>query len=230
MRNLFSKEYAKYYSSIYKDKDYKQEAEWVYNWAHQPQTILELGCGLGQHAKYWAKNSQILGIDQSSYMIKNAYKHKNITYSNDDINRFLYIWAGLRYPAPASFDCVMAMFNVVGYALLEEIIPLLPLKKGGYLIFDVWNAAKFDKFPPQIKVKYFDKFYRISIPKRISKRLLQIDFIIVNESKIVALEKHFVQGYFHKDIQDLCKKYSYRIAGVKRTKTWQIWYKIMKVK
>ena len=216
------KDYAKYYNLLYQDKLYQKEAEFVYKWANKPKTILELGCGTGQHAKYWAKNAKVVGIDQSEEMLANAYQHSNIKYfvhSVENLNTFSY--------CPS--DCVVALFNVMGYCLLEECLPYLPLKKGGYFIFDIWDASKFKKQPPQPKVKYFNYGYRVSIPERYSKRLLRIDFIIVEWKKIKVFERHWVQGYFHKDIQGLCKKYGYKIAGIKKTKTWTIWYKLAKI-
>ncbi len=226
---MFTEDYVRFYNLIYKDKNYKQEAEFVYKWANKPKTMLELGIGSGQHAKYWAKSAKIMGIDKSQDMIENAYRHKNITYINQDIFNFLYNWAQENSPIPVTFDCITAMFNVMGYTLLEEIIPLLPLEKGQYFIFDIWDAAKFDKQPPQPKVKYFEHFYRISIPERISERLLRIDFIIVEIDQIRAFERHFVQGYFLKDIENLCRKYNYKIVDTKSTSSWQLWFKLRKI-
>ena len=216
------KDYANFYNSIYKNKPYEQEAEFVYNWANKPKNILSLGCGTGEYEKYWCKKARIIGIDSSKEMLDNAYQHPNIKYfvhSIENLEKFPY--------CPS--DCVVALFNVMGYCLLEECLPYLPLKKGGYLIFDIWDASKFSKQPSQPRVKYFDYGYRVSVTEQISKRLLRIDFIIVEQKKIKVFERHWVQGYFHKDIQDLCKKYGYKIAGIKRTKTWTIWYKLTKL-
>ena len=216
------KDYANFYDLIYKDKLYKQEAEFVYNWANKPKNILSLGCGTGQHEKYWCKYTKIIAIDQSEEMIKNAYRHRNIKYICENINKFLF------HKHLPFIECVVAMFNVVGYCLLKDIMPLLSLEKGKYFIFDFWDASKFNKQPPQPKVKYFDHSYRISLPAQITKRLIRIDFIIVKRGEIKAFERHWVQRYFHKDIQDLCKKYGYKIVGIKPTKSWTVWYKIQR--
>ena len=62
--------YAKYYNLIYQTKDYKKEADFVYNWANKPKTILELGCGTGKHIYYLApKVEQIIGTDASLDML-----------------------------------------------------------------------------------------------------------------------------------------------------------------
>ena len=223
MNKSIFKNYANYYNFLYQDKPYKKEAEFVYKWANKPKRILELGIGTGQHAKYWCKNSQITAIDNSKEMLKNAYQHPNIKYflhSIENLNDFIY---------PLS-DCAVALFNVMGYCLLEETLPYLPLTKDGYFIFDIWDASKFKKQPPQVKVKYFDMGYRVSIPHQISKRLLEIDFIIVDFNKIKVFERHLIQGYFREDIKQLCRLHNYKIADIKPTKTWNCWYKIQKIR
>lgn len=217
------KDYAKFYNLLYKDRPYKQEADFVYKWANKPKKILELGCGTGQHAKHWVnKVNRIVGIDNSREMLDNAYQHSKFLY-------FKYNIENLENFPCFSFDCIVALFNVMGYCLLENCLPWLPLKKGGYFIFDVWDASKFKIQPPQPKVKYFNYGYRVSIPERYSKRLLRIDFIINECNKIKMYERHFVEGYFYKDIQDLCKKCGYKISAVKRTKGWIIWYRLQKL-
>ena len=215
------KDYAKYYQLIYHDKPYKQEAEFVYKWADYPKTILELGCGQGQHAQYWCKKSKIVGIDSSREMLKNAYQHPNIKYLCSPVE----VLEKVKLPI---VNCVYAIFNVMGYCLLEQTLPYLPLKLGGCFIFDVWDAPKIHQQPPLPKVKYFPFGYRVAIPDQITKRVLRIDFIIVEQGEIQAFESHYVQGYFRQDIEKLCKLHNYKIIGFKPTDTWTTWYRLEK--
>jgi SAM-dependent methyltransferase len=215
-------EYAKYYEVIYKTKKYKQEADFAYKWAERPRSILELGCGMGRHAKFWAKKSNIVGIDCSPQMLSLAYQHPNITYKCMKIDNNLQ--------RLGQFDCVMAMFNVMGYALLEDCIQYLPLKPGGHFIFDVWDASKFKTQPPEPRIKWSKTWYRLAVPTQMSERLLRIDYFIVDKNKgLILHEKHLVEGYFHKDIEDLCKKADYEIIEVKNTDNWIVWYKLQKL-
>lgn len=217
--------YALSYDEIYKDKPYEKEANFVYKWAKQPRTIVSLGCGMGKHEKYWCNKCKVIGIDGSRNMLKKAFKHHNIVYLHENIDHHL-----LSIPPK---DCVVAMFNVLGYVLLEDCIEYLPIKKGGYFIFDVWDASKFKQSPPKIEIKRFGFRYRLAIPKQISKRLIKINYFIVNEAPendvLESFETHYVEGYFDKDIQDLCKKYGYRIVSIKHTKNWTVWYKLVKL-
>ena len=73
MTKIFS-DYAKYYNLMYQTKDYKQEADFVYNWANKPKTILDLGTGTAKHWEYLPVKI-IIGIEKSKNMInKSPYK------------------------------------------------------------------------------------------------------------------------------------------------------------
>ncbi|MEK6819066.1 MAG: class I SAM-dependent methyltransferase [Nanoarchaeota archaeon] len=220
MTKIFS-DYAKYYNLVYTTKDYKQEADFVYNWANKPKTILELGCGTGQHAKYWTdKTNVIYAVDNSQEMINQAYKHPKIKY----------MCIPLQDLDPNTlFDCVFSLFNVMGYTLLEYSLDKIPITKNGIFIFDVWDASKFKKYPSVVKVKHFNLGYRVAIPEQITDRLIKIDYIIVEDRKVQVFERHFVQGYFRKDIEKLCKLHKYKIVGVRPTKDWSCWYKLRKL-
>ena len=218
--------YAKYYNLIYQTKDYKKEADFVYNWANKPKTILELGCGTGKHIYYLApKVEQIIGTDASLEMLILAYMYTKKFHNV----RYLFNKTDKRLLDLPKVDCVIALFNVMGYCLLEECLPYLPLTKDGYCIFDIWDASKFKKHPPVVKVKHFNFGYRVAIPEQYSDRLIKIDYIIVEGKEVKVFERHFVQGYFRKDIEQLCKLHKYKIADIKTTKDWQIWYKLQKL-
>ena len=220
MTKIFS-DYAKFYNLLYQDKFYKQEAEFVYKWANKPKTILEIGCGTGRHAEYWCKKAQkIIAIDTSKEMLNRAFKYPNIYYYNKPLEKIKF---------DQDVDSVFALFNVMGYYLLEECLPKLPLKPKGYFIFDVWNASKFKQQPPVPRLKYFQLGYRVAVPELISKRLVRIDYIIVMWQQVQVFERHFVQGYFKDDIEKLCKLYNYKIIDTKSTSSWQLWVKLQKL-
>ena len=220
------RDYAKFYNLIYSDKPYRQEAEFVYKWAGKPKTILEIGCGTGKHIYYLApKVKQIIGTDASLEMLSWAYIHtkkfNNVRYIFNKTDKKL-----LDLP---KVDCVIALFNVIGYCLLEECLPYLPLKKDKYFIFDAWSTEKSRKDLPILKIKFIkDKCYRIAIPIKRKNDILELDYVIVDKETVI-FEKHFIKSYSKNDIEKLCKKYGYKIAGIKRTKTWTIWYKLTKL-
>lgn len=211
---------AQVYDLIYSKKPYRKEAEFVYRWAKKPKTIIELGCGTGQHAKYLCKDAIVFGIDGSEEMLKRAHKAPNIYYYKEKIGKNLFMFPNV--------DCVLAMFNVVGYVLLEDCLPYLPLKKGGYFIFDCWDATKFDKDPPRLTMIEFKGGYRVAVSQRISKRLIKVNYhIIIGETATV--ETHLVEGYYHDDIAQLCERFGYKVDGIKTTNNWTMWYRLQKL-
>lgn len=124
----------------------------------------------------------------------------------------------------------MSLFNVMGYVLLEDCISYLPIKKGGYFIFDVWAAAKFLRQPPQVKVKYFsDDKFRIAVPTRETERMIKIHFFIGSDKGIESFETHYVEGYFKNDIKQFCKKTGFKLIASMPTNTWTVWYKLQKI-
>ena len=219
--SVFTENYVKYYNLLYATKPYKKEADFVYNWAGKPKIILELGVGTGGHAKYWVDKADVIyAVDSSQEMLNKAFKHPKIQY----------MCIPLQDLDPNNkFDCIFALFNVMGYSLLEFSLGKIPIKENGIFIFDIWDASKFKQYPPIPKIKHLGSAYRVAIPKQITKRLLRIDYIIVEGKKIQVFERHFVQGYFRKDIEELCKLHNYKIADIKPTKDWSIYYKLQKL-
>lgn len=214
---IFS-EYAKFYDLIYKDKPYKKEANFVYKWANKPKTILELGGGTGKHAKYWKNKAQVESIEQSKEM---AYLNDCVSYISD-IRTFNY------YTLP-KVDAVFAMFNVVGYADLIYYMNKLPIKKGGYFIFDCWDGGMIETEPPTYNCKTFGNIDRLIVPI-ITKYspYLKLQITIVKDNKPILTEDHIVRSYFQDEIEELCRVGNFELWEKKDEKGWTSWYKLKK--
>jgi 2-polyprenyl-3-methyl-5-hydroxy-6-metoxy-1,4-benzoquinol methylase len=66
--------YSRYYNLLYKDKDYKGEAGFIYDliqkYSPEAKNILDFGCGTGRHDFPLAeKGYAITGVDMSEEMI-----------------------------------------------------------------------------------------------------------------------------------------------------------------
>ena len=77
-------DYANYYNLLYKDKDYKAEADYIHSLiqqsAPQSKSLIDLGCGTGNHAFEFEKlGYEVTGVDLSTQMvaIANINKEKN---------------------------------------------------------------------------------------------------------------------------------------------------------
>lgn len=213
---------AKTYQLIYASRPYKEEAEFVYEWAEKPTTILELGIGQGNHARYLCNKAKITGLEGSQEMLKYAYKHENISYRCGKIDE-------ITLRTLSKTECVMALFNVVGYVPLYNILPYLRLDKDKYFIFDCWDKEKSQKDLPFLRAKFFgNECYRISIPIKREGNTLEIDYIIVDKGNTV-FEKHFVRNYSQEEIEIICARYGYSIADTKPTENWTMWYKLRRL-
>lgn len=217
---MFAK-YAKYYDLIYLDKDYKKEAEMVYNWAKKPKTILSLGCGTGKHARWWSKKTIVVGIDSSKEMIKEARKSvPNVCFYNRKIEDD-------KWKKSFSFDCVTAMFNVMGY--LPDFNFEIPVKKGGYFIFDCWDYHKILRNPPVIRRKVFGKYSRIALPTSLSRWKIMIEYFILKGDECVVYERHIVCGYKGSYLIEKLGEKGFKYIASKPGPGWSKWYKFRKL-
>lgn len=214
------KEYAKYYDLIYADKDYEGEAEMVWKWAKEPNTILDLGIGTGQHAKWWSERTSVVwGIDNSDEMIKRALKTAPLAIiKNGKIEDEK--WKN------QIFCCVAAMFNVMGY--LSSLNFNIPVKKGGYFIFDCWDYRKVLKTPPTVRRKVFGKYTRISIPTMLFPWEVMVEFFILKKDKCVAYERHMVCTYKKSYLVMKLKEKGFKLIATRQGQGWVRWYKFQK--
>ena len=228
---MIFKDYASYYDLIYKDKPYKQEAEFVCDWANKPKTILDLGCGTGRHIYYLApKVEQIIGIDASLEMLSLAYIH---TKKFNNV-RYIFNKTDKRLLDLPKVDCATALFNVVGYIGLEECLKYLPLKKNGLFIFDIWDSAKVHSYSFGRKC-LGNHWYRESLLTRRNNNQVQVDIAIFKKKRKhiyeeqKVYEKHLLTAYSKQDIEKIGKRFNYKIVDIKPTENWSCWFKLQRL-
>lgn len=155
-------QYAEYYDLLYREKDYKKEAAYIESkikkhFRGNVKSILELGCGTGEHAFYFGeKGYEIHGIDISEKMLEIARKKlktkklSNVTFSQADIR-------GARLDR--TFDVVISLFHVMSYQIANEdlfnafLTASRHLKPGGLFLFDCWYGPGVLSDPPLTRVK-----------------------------------------------------------------------------
>ena len=105
--------YAKYYDLIYlKKKDYQKEAETVKSIIRQleekqSKTLLDVGCGTGEHLKYLSLDFQCTGIDTNRNMIKTAKnKVPNAKFKAANM---------INFRLKERFDVIICLFSSIGY-------------------------------------------------------------------------------------------------------------------
>lgn len=156
--------YSSYYDLLYKDKNYRAEAEFVRDLLARfrpgGRSVLELGCGSGGHAFELAQlGFELHGVDLSHDMLEVARRQlqrqaadiqSQVSFSQADIRHF---------DLGRRFDCVISLFHVISYLpTLADIRQTFQrvnrhLQPGGVFVFDVWYAPAVLTAKPETRVK-----------------------------------------------------------------------------
>jgi SAM-dependent methyltransferase len=178
----YSGKHAEYYDLFYKDKPYREEAEYALRLIRSRRAelarILDLGCGTGLRCLELARRGYtVCGVDQSASMLAVARQHlvaaddispANVDFQVGDITTFR---------AAANYDAVISLFHVFSYltteAALKQAIDcsFANLNPGGVLLFDYWHGAGVIKDPPAVRTKVAEnsnlKIKRTAIPQHL---------------------------------------------------------------
>ena len=136
--------YSNYYNLLYKDKNYKGEAAYVsellkkYN--PSTKTILDLGCGTGNHDNHFVEQGyELTGIDLSEKMIavaKERFKTVHeIAFLEGDVRTIRL---------ERKFDAVISLFHVMSYQVSNNDLlsafetAKVHLNPNGIFLFDCW--------------------------------------------------------------------------------------------
>lgn len=155
--------YAKYYDLLYKDKDYREESEYIIRLiegaATDGKTILDLGCGTGKHNIYFArKGYEVTGIELSEKMLEIAFK--NLKSEPGLSSKLKFISGDIRdIRLPGKFDIITSLFHVINYQILNHDLRSFlktvkaHLKENGKFIFDFWYGPAVLKERPECRIK-----------------------------------------------------------------------------
>jgi ubiquinone/menaquinone biosynthesis C-methylase UbiE len=162
--SVFGKTYADQYDLLYTDKDYEAECDLIENvfqrYAKGPiETVLDLGCGTGNHAIPLAKRGyKVTGVDRSGEML--AHAHQKLVTDDLTVKPPIFVQGDLRsLNLNQQFDAVLMMFAVLGYQLTnDDVLAALNtvrrhLKPGGLFICDLWYGPAVLTVRPGDRVK-----------------------------------------------------------------------------
>ncbi len=198
MKQVFNK-YSKYYDLIYREKDYKKEAELIEGIIRKfsdikVKIILSIGCGTCTYEILLAKKGYaITGIDQSKNMLNIAQKKINEQKLK---NKIKLIKADAKnFKIDNKFDSVMEMFNIFGYHTTNEDINNVlrninnSLKMNGIFFFDCWYMPAVLKDRPTDRIKEI-KIGAKKIIRKTESRLLLEKNIIEIKFEVGYIEKN----------------------------------------
>ena len=215
--------YAEYYDIFYGRKNYKKECEYLNRifrryLAALPKTILDCGCGTGNHAVLLARQGYSLaGLDASEDMLRQAKRKSRRA-------RLPVAWHKGRlqdFNLRRKFDVVICMFSAIDYLLKDSDLRkffknvLRHLKKNGLFVFDFWNEDTVNRYYSPRRRKTFPLGHqtveRVSETKIFPRRrLCEVRYTcrIKKEKHVLETikEKHTVRYFSIKEMKKFLKE------------------------
>jgi 2-polyprenyl-3-methyl-5-hydroxy-6-metoxy-1,4-benzoquinol methylase len=212
----YTKTAARYYDLLLKNefKNAPKQVKFFKRiWGNKVKKILDTGCGTGRLSIPLAKAGyQVLGIDITPAMLEVAmskYKAKNLKYKIADMRKFV---------SREKFDAVICGSNSIVHLLTKtDVLKYLGscrknLRKGGFLIFDVWDVES-KKYP---------------LRERKGKKIVNgIIFDYVNREWLDKKKKLHWWSY-KSIITDKGKKLRLSFGGRLRYRTKEGWFRLLK--
>ena len=224
-KNIFTS-YSKYYNLLYTDKDYKSEVEYVNElikqYSRDCNSILDLGCGTGNHDFLLAeKGYDITGIDISGEMIaiaKLINSKYNINFRVADVRN---------YESENRYDAVISLFHVASYQTSSlDIIKYFNnanknLMYGGIFIFDFWYGPAVLNDLPSCRLKKMEndqiKVRRFTEPVlHENQNIVDVNFeVFIEDKKTKTLteftETHKMRYFFYPELENLMHQSNFTI-------------------
>jgi SAM-dependent methyltransferase len=162
---MYEGEIALSYDALYGGKDYANESKFLIYAAETyfksdtaNLTVLDFGCGTGNHGKFLSKKFNIyIGLDKSNKMLEVAQgkigREKNVVLVNN--------LSELDETQNSKFDVVLFLFSVIGHigpinnlrVTLELLLPKLSEKS--MIILDFWDKNKLSQEYGILRKKHF---------------------------------------------------------------------------
>ncbi len=191
--------YAKYYDMLYSDKDYEKECDVLEDifrayCARKPLTILDAGCGTGNHAISLRKRGfRVTGIDGSEQMIRIAREKARM--NQVDVDFRVMKLANLTFEE--RFDACICMFAVLGYLTSnEELGKALKnirqhLRANSIFILDFWYGPAVLAMKPSSRSKVVEK-NDTKVIRTVSAELNVLNQTCVSNYYLVAIKDRVV--------------------------------------
>ena len=219
MTEIFDR-YAKFYDSLYVEKDYVEECAYVLSLLGDSEIklALDFGCGTGKFTEQFAvKGFCVDGVDVSAKMIELA-KERSILDSQLASLEIAYETADVRTFTPKKqYDLVYSLFHVINYMTSDDDLRAFfgsaakALRKDGLLIFDFWYGPGVEADSPMERKKVVnwngETLSRTAKPRLIpEKNLVMVEYQI-ETANVVFSELHTMRYLFEADIESFSAPY-----------------------
>ena len=210
MSNQVFERYARYYNLLYKGKDYAAEARYVHeliqNQCPGARSILDLGCGTGNHNFELANfGYEITGVDLSEEML--AAANARLASINSSIPPPCFQIGDIRtVRLKRTFDAVISLFHVMSYQVTNEDLQaaITTAKKhlvpGGFFIFDCWYGPAVLSDPPVVRVKRLEddsiEVIRIAEPLMYpNENLVDVNYQVMITDKLTSTVEQLLETH-----------------------------------
>ncbi|MDH5266166.1 MAG: class I SAM-dependent methyltransferase [Candidatus Bathyarchaeota archaeon] len=220
--------YAKYYDQIYlTKKDYQKEAETIkgvikQSERKQSRTLLDVGCGTGEHLKYLSSDFQCTGIDINRNMIKTA--------KNKVPNAEFKVANMINFKLKERFDVIVCLFSSIGYVqTFTKLVKTLEnfyehLNDKGLVIVEPWIFKK--DFKKGIYLDTYEdekvKLVRMATSRIVrSKWLILMHYLIGEKGEIRHVrEIHKMLALDHQDYIKASESTRFKDIKFLKEKLW----------
>ena len=189
-------------------------------------SILDLGCGTGSHALFFAEMGyEVTGVDFSEKMLKIAREKaarqgKRISFLQQDIRHL---------DLPQKFDAAVAMFAVMSYQATNQdfedalISVHRQLDPGGLFIFDVWFGPTVLAQRPEDRFKTIErtdkKITRHASPSLdIINQTVEVSYTVRENASKKQLketkESHVMRFFFFQELRYFLEKNNFEILQI----------------
>lgn len=228
--NVFKK-YADFYDSLYEDKNYQEECNFVKHVFEtysekKVNSILDLGCGTGSHALPFADMGYaVTGVDISENMLEIARKK-----ASDQKKQSIFVQQDIRHlDLTQKFDAAIAMFAVMGYQTTnQDFVDTLTsvhrhLNTGGLFIFDVWFGPAVLTQKPTDRLKIIEqkdkKIIRYAHPVlNIINHTVEVNYTVLeiagNRIVTETKESHLMRFFFYQELKYFLEKNGFEVLKI----------------
>jgi SAM-dependent methyltransferase len=221
MSAVFGSVYADAYDTLYQDKDYAAECDLIERVFREHgrgpvRSVLDLGCGTGNHAIPLARRGyEVVGVDRSEGMLARArvkaaeaLAGQRVEFRQGDVRD-----VALGRP----FDAAVMMFAVLGYQPANADVRAAlrtvrgHLRPGGLFVFDVWYGPAVLRERPSQRIKVIPtadgQILRVASGKIDSLRhLCTVDYLVwhlTREKPVTSTEESHTMRFFFPQELDL---------------------------
>jgi SAM-dependent methyltransferase len=205
---IYTAKHAQCYDLFYRDKPYREEAEYASGLIKarlsRAKSLYDLGCGTGMRSLEFARlGYKVCGVDQSPSMLVAARQHLaeahdisavQVEFRSGDITTFR---------AKSGCDAIVSLFHVFSYlTTLGELNQAVEcsfanLDPGGVFLFDYWHGPGVLKDPPGVRRKVVEnadlRAERTAVPKHLADEhlvKLTVSLRVTHKGSAVPEESH----------------------------------------